>query len=127
VGPPGPAGNNGSNGSDGGPGPRGATGPTGQTGPTGPSSTVVKVDASGLVQGGGDDVITVTCPAGKVATGGGGRRLSNAQIVLMDSYPNPAVDLQANPTGWTVRYADLDPVNGTGGSFQAWVVCTPGP
>jgi hypothetical protein len=116
-GPGGPAGTNGSD---------GAQGPRGATGPTGPSNTLAVVDATGSVPAGGDDVITVSCPGGKVATGGGGRRLANAQIVLMDSYPNPAASPQLNPTGWTVRYADLDPVNGTGGSYEAWVVCTPG-
>src|SRR4051812_35674737 len=131
-GPAGPAGSNGSNGSSGSQGPvgptgtTGATGATGATGPAGPNTSVAIVDATGHVPPRGNDVITISCPAGKVATGGGGRRLANAQIVLMDSHPFAPTSPQQNPSGWTVRYADLNPSAGTGGDFEAWVVCPPG-
>lgn len=59
------------------------------------------------------DTATASCPAGKVAVGGGGSS-TNANNQLEASFP---VLTATTPTGWTVRF------DGAGGTQTAYVIC----
>lgn len=91
TGPAGPAGETGPMGPAGpagGPvGPEGPQGPEGPAGPAGPAgvSGYEVVNAATTLSGGGAKTVSVACPGGKVAVGGGAR--SDVQATLAGSYP----------------------------------------
>lgn len=99
VGPAGPAGPAGAVGAAGPAGPAGAAGPAGPQGPAGPAGvgTVAQVRVVGTPASDSDAdageswTVTATCPAGKVAYGGGGSVVENssdAVIVAASSFPS---------------------------------------
>jgi hypothetical protein len=123
AGPAGPRGERGETGAAGPPGPAGAQGPPGAAGPTAPSAV------SGYVVHGGS-VVTVgagqvgtgrsTCPAGKVAVGGGPQVSPvAADFVLLES--TPIVD--ASGSGWVVSMANQ---GATARTFVAQAACANG-
>jgi hypothetical protein len=98
-GPPGPEGPQGPEGPEGPQGPEGPAGPEGPVGPEGPAgvgiveqSRVVGTPASDADADKGQSYsVTATCPAGKVAYGGGGNvaeASSDAVIVAVSSFPS---------------------------------------
>jgi hypothetical protein len=113
-GPPGPAGENGAPGSQGEPGPAGADGEDGAQGPAGPAgvsgfelvSGAFPVPPAPIAPPGvplpplPPMVVSVGCPAGKVATGGG-----------YAGSPGHAVrsTFTADGTGWVVSWVTTDP------------------
>ena len=105
-GPAGPAGPAGA------PGPAGPAGPAGARGPAGVSGFQLVTD-SATFSGNGMQTLSVSCPAGKVALGGGMR--SAALVTMSSSYPS------ADSTTWTVAFAR----SGKGrGSYNAVVSAT---
>jgi hypothetical protein len=87
--------------------PAGAKGDTGAQGPQGPSGvaalTVVTATANG------NQAASVDCPAGLIATGGGGNATSLSE--------NAPVITNGKPKGWRV--------NGANGSKAVWALCVP--
>jgi collagen triple helix repeat protein len=114
-GPEGPAGPQGTQ------GPQGPQGPQGTQGPAGPSGVLgyeIVVGTPVAIASGAFATATVTCPAGKVALGGGGRTGAGAPD-LVDSYPN------AGGGGWTVQAFNA---TDTADTIAAHVTCaTQGP
>lgn len=131
-------------------GPQGTAGPTGPTGPAGPAGTgpqgpkgdtgapglsgyEVRSYDYDLVSGGG--IATMTCPVGKVATGGGYRlndeaALTNGTTVVasypgvMDwdtNTPKATGDPLVDDRGWIVQVNKPDNVNP--GAMTVFVVC----
>lgn len=96
TGPAGPAGETGPMGPAGpagGPeGPQGPAGPEGPAGPAGVSGYEV-VSTVTTLSGGGAKTVSVACPGGKVAVGGGAR--SDVQVSLAGSYPADAASAWA--------------------------------
>ncbi|MGB6464525.1 MAG: hypothetical protein WBF38_09930, partial [Nitrosotalea sp.] len=88
----------------------GTTGAKGTTGATGPASTTV-TDATGST-GGIHSAVTVhvSCPAGKIITGGGYNAESSANV-----FRNQA----SSGTGWVVG------ATGTTGTVTAEAICAP--
>ena len=85
AGAPGETGPKGPAGPAGGPaGPQGPAGPEGPAGPAGVSGYEIVTSATTL-SGGGAKTVSVACPGGKVAVGGGAR--SEVQVTLAGSYP----------------------------------------
>jgi len=152
AGPPGPAGPVGAAGATGSPGSVGATGRAGATGPAGPTGSQGTTGQTGTTGPAGptgpqgasfvgtdfvisaptdttpqDRTVTATCPAGEVATGGGGTVVpispaTPAAFIYQSTPTNPS----NGPTGWTVRAFSSDP-NATW-QLQATVTCaTPTP
>ena len=87
---------------------RGAPGPRGPAGPAGLTGVGQSVSNSGTIPANASDTpVTVNCPAGMVATGGGFLENSNFVRVLA-SRPNPQSG--AGPfTGWTGRISATRP------------------
>jgi Collagen triple helix repeat (20 copies) len=114
TGPQGPAGANGDLGAAGASGPQGLTGPAGAGGATGPQgvtgaqgpagiASVQVVESAPTQSTGQSRVEDVRCPAGTLATGGGGTvvPLDNSQPLpqLTESQP---VGSQTQPTTWEI-------------------------
>jgi Collagen triple helix repeat (20 copies) len=131
VGPAGPKGDTGAQGAVGPAGAAGAAGPTGPAGATGARGAsfvgtdfVVSAPTDTAPQ---DRAVTATCPAGEVATGGGGTVVpispANPVAFIYQSTPtNPS----NGPTGWIVRAYSSDPA--ATWQLQATVTCaTPSP
>ncbi len=57
--------------------------------------------------------VSVSCPAGKIATGGGA---ATSQTTLMSSMPTPSTT-GATPTGWTAAFTVAH------GSNSVYVIC----
>ena len=100
---------------------RGGTGATGATGATGPIGPRGPAGATNLSQVPGPDEInsTATCPAGQVATGGGG--LADEGAFIFGSYPFVEPGATA-PTAWQVQ-ARLVSNPATDAPATAFVVC----
>ena len=110
AGPQGPKGDDGSQGPQGPKGDNGSQGPQGpkgDQGPQGPSGvaavTVVTATANG------NQPASVDCPAGLVATGGGGNAANLNE--------NAPVITNGKAKGWRV--------NGANGSKAVWALCVP--
>jgi len=118
LGPVGPAGSRGETGPRGLTGLTGLTGQTGQTGQTGPRGPAGTTNLS-QVSGADEINSTATCPAGQVATGGGG--LADPGAFIFGSYPvvEPAATA---PTAWQVQ-ARLVSNPATDAPATAFVVC----
>lgn len=121
AGPRGPTGPTGAAGQMGLIGPTGSTGVTGTTGATGPvvaGFQVVKADSSYVTSSSGNDVsLTASCPAGKLATSGGG--YTNYPAALYSSQPTP------DSSGWSIRYRIYPGYagNGTVVNYTAFAYC----
>jgi Collagen triple helix repeat (20 copies) len=107
----GPPGSQGPQGPAGAQGPKGDQGTAGQQGPAGPSgaqgapglSDLERVVTSAPFSSDTDKIVTVTCPPGKKAVGGGGNVNPPAFAKLSRSWPTP--DL----TGWQVMANEVVP------------------
>ncbi len=102
-GPQGPAGADGADGADGATGPAGPTGATGAVGPAGVSGYVLASNQAAF-SGNGANTVSVSCPAGTVALGGG----YQSTVVLNVSASSPT----AGGAGWT---ATVRRASGKGG------------
>jgi hypothetical protein len=121
-GPTGPVGATGSQGPTGPKGDAGAVGPAGPIGPTGISGYEVVTRTKALRIGGDQDDLTVTCPAGKVAIGGGGWT-DNYKSAMGPSVPVSNGVIGANPaTGWYVQLRSID-VLFQNGNLTVSVIC----
>jgi len=111
AGPVGPAGADGADGEDGAQGPAGPTGATGAVGPAGVSGYELATNQAGF-SGNGAKSVSVSCPAGTVALGGGYQ--STVPVNVSASSPT------GGGAGWTVT------VNRTSGkgSFTVTVTAT---
>lgn len=120
-GDPGPEGPPGTQGPEGSPGPDGPLGPQGPPGePGGLSGTVVESATS--VSDSNDKTQSVSCPSGKIATGGGWSvSLSNGKLSETASKPIGGSPSTA-PTGWTVTVVEDGNVNAQW-SVTGYVVC----
>jgi hypothetical protein len=131
MGPPGPAGPTGVTGAQGpqgemGPagadGQNGAVGPQGPMGPQGPAGPTNLTTVGGPVvvlppSVGGRGISVVTCPAGKLATGGG---YAFAPSTLANVFIN--VNAPAGPNAWRVEVVNNSTAVGI--QFQAVAQCT---
>jgi hypothetical protein len=131
MGPPGPAGPTGATGAQGpqgemGPagadGQVGAVGPQGPMGPQGPAGPTNLTTVGGPVvvlppSVGGRGISVVTCPAGKLATGGG---YAFAPSTLANVFIN--VNAPAGPNAWRVEVVNNSTAVGI--QFQAVAQCT---
>lgn len=99
----GPQGVKGDKGDQGDPGPQGEKGDKGNPGPQGVAglSNTIHVDVN--IAGGATDLITVSCPLGQIALGGGMIQLSAdpKTLEIMESYP-PSV-VAGSWSDWNVR------------------------
>ena len=100
-GPEGPMGPGGPEGPRGPTGPRGAQGPVGLTGPS-CLTTVMVAKATSTPTGGSDLSMSVSCPSGFTATGGGAR-FTNAAGVEADGVLVSTFPIGDPPTGWSAR------------------------
>jgi hypothetical protein len=121
TGPQGPQGDQGPKGDTGAQGPQGDQGPKGDTGaqgPQGPKGDTGATGASGttgatmVTHNSNAKTVTVSCPTGKVAIGGGG---SSSKYTLVQSYPTASSG--STPDGWTAVFSDAT------GSNTAYVIC----
>jgi hypothetical protein len=118
----GPQGIPGSIGATGPQGPVGAKGEPGAVGPAGISGYEVVTRTRALRVGGDQDDLTVTCPAGKVAIGGGGWT-DNYKSAMGPSVPIGNGVIGANPaTGWYVQLRSID-VLFQNGNLTVSVIC----
>jgi hypothetical protein len=115
--PAGPAGPRGATGER---GPTGATGATGPIGPRGPAgATNVTVETDPLAP----RINSVaTCPAGRVATGGGGS-VTDPTWYISASFPVAPAVPGGPPTQWSVEANDTGPPAGPAQPATAYVVC----
>ncbi|MEV4621929.1 hypothetical protein AB0J74_24870 [Asanoa sp. NPDC049573] len=103
-------------------GPRGAPGPRGPAGPPGLTGGQPFSNSGTIPAGASDTPVTVNCPTGMVATGGGFTENSNFVRVLA-SRPDP--QFGAGPvTGWVANFSNSAAVPGTG---TVHVVCYTAP
>jgi hypothetical protein len=116
AGPAGPAGPAGAQGPKGDTGPQGERGSQGEPGPTGPSNAATTLESAtqpySLAADGEADV-TVACPAGKKAIGGGYEQSSGFALGV-DT--RPSVD----GTSWKLLVVELDSAPATG---TVYAVC----
>ncbi|MCC5579920.1 collagen-like protein [Microtetraspora sp. AC03309] len=115
----GPRGLQGEKGATGATGAKGDTGPAGPQGPKGDPGTggsvAPKVVAQSFAFGGHSDSKIVSCPTGKVATGGGYTLSSgSASGQIYESAPSPATS-GSTPTGWEV--------SGKNATGTAYAIC----
>jgi hypothetical protein len=97
----GASGTNGTNGANGATGATGATGTAGTNGAT----SVVEEFASAAILANSNGSVTVNCPAGTKATGGGGFDIGDSTADLYQDGPLPASVVEGTvPTGWEVSY-----------------------
>lgn len=121
VGPEGPPGEQGPPGLPGPPGPPGEPGPPG---PSGPLSGWVPSLVGELVTilPGGVAFVTVDCPPGKGATGGGmSREFASGEPVLVDSRPQWFPSEDPPRSGWMVRVRNFSTTEDA--EVRASVVC----
>jgi hypothetical protein len=87
---------------------QGVAGPQGPQGPEGPPAvtTIDVVNSGGAVP----SPVETMCPAGEIATGGGG--VTGASAALTES--RPILDADQFPVGWRVAATE---------TVQTWVVC----
>jgi hypothetical protein len=105
--------------------PAGPRGPEGERGPAGPAGAAGPPGPAGatnvtVVESGAELSPVAVCPAGRVATGGGGSVTDNTWY-LYNSRPIAAVP-GGPPTAWTVSASDTGPP-GTPQPATAYVVC----
>jgi hypothetical protein len=122
TGPAGPQGATGPAGPAGVPGPAGPQGATGPAGPAGPpglaglttySQTNTSPDSTAAA-------VSIPCPNGGVATGGGGSFDTGVTgVYIIQSKPIPAT---GTPTGWQVEYINT---SGASQSITTYLVCAP--
>lgn len=122
TGPIGPRGATGATGRTGATGKTGATGATGKTGPAGVSGYQVVKLTNGLSPTGVDASVSLSCPSGKKALGGG--------FVASNGQPNPLrlSLLQSSPaddgSSWTIVVGTPDGSTfGANASITAYAVC----
>ncbi len=126
MGPTGPAGPAGADGSTGLQGTTGADGPEGPAGPVGPQgapglSGIEVVSRNSGPATNTSAVITVLCPAGKVAIGGGASILGGTTTVVLN-INQPTMSQSGLPNGWlgggieTIAYA-------SNWWVTAWAIC----
>lgn len=110
-------------------GPQGDTGTTGDTGPQGPQGLVGPKGDPGGVAGyavvtsspvaldpGFEDSGTASCPAGKVAVGGGVRAADPTVLALIEAYPS------ADGSGWNGSAGEFSDA-GSSTTFTVYAVC----
>ena len=110
-------------------GPQGVQGPAGPTGPQGPAGPAGGLAVSAIkvvtaftapIPAGGKGSVAVDCPAGTIATGGGGRSTSpSVPLRLLGSIPFRAND---TPIAWVL---DFENPNAIAIEGHAFVVCVP--
>ena len=103
-GPQGVAGPQGLAGPQGPAGPKGPAGPQGATGPQGPAgfASVQQVSNQQTLPSGAAGALTAMCPAGTVATGGGGIVGTGGGLGLVISQSQPTPLSGGTPNGWIV-------------------------
>jgi Collagen triple helix repeat (20 copies) len=138
AGPTGPAGPSGSAGPSGPAGATGPAGPAGPAGPTGPAGVVGEVYEQNSVSfpvgltPPGIESVSVTCPQGYVATGGGfglsgpqgiGGNATEKWIPVFDDATTP----NGVPSGWEVGLAETGTAGNVPGNYvlNAYVYCAP--
>jgi hypothetical protein len=114
AGPAGPRGATGERGATGATGPAGPAGPAGPRGPAGATNVTVETSVEQVNP-------VATCPAGRVATGGGGSVTDNTWY-LYESFPVAPATPGGPPTAWAVNAADTG-APGTIMPSIAYVVC----
>jgi hypothetical protein len=112
--PAGPRGATGERGATGATGPAGPAGPAGPRGPAGATNVTVETSVEQVNP-------VATCPAGRVATGGGGSVTDNTWY-LYESFPVAPATPGGPPTAWAVNAADTG-APGTIMPSIAYVVC----
>lgn len=131
-GPPGPVGPQGAQGDPGPAGPQGDPGPAGPQGDPGPagadglggyetvtvSEEVAPFEASGLA--------VAQCPAGKVATGGGGSTVFTTAAALTGAGPS-IYDSDGRVVGWAVSAREIGLGTLDTWSVRATVICVDAP
>jgi hypothetical protein len=112
----GPQGLAGAAGATGAKGATGAQGVKGDKGDPGATTLTVVQGPTVTIAAGGKSFATATCPAGSVATGGGGVNVNTSGVHLLQSFANTG----SSPPDWTVSYE-----NTSAGSVDvhARVVC----
>ena len=103
----GPHGPQGAQGPAGAIGAQGAIGPQGPTGPTGPAGGVsapMAVESAPQLDMGQDRIVDVTCPAGMLASGGGGQiTTGDNQLPKPQILSSQPIGNLATPTTWEVH------------------------
>lgn len=101
-------------------GPQGQQGPAGEQGPAGTiSAAAVTVESNpGTIAAESNGLISVNCPAGKVATGGGGWS-SSAGVDMIGSAP---LQVGSLVQGWSAAFRNLNTLQIP---VTAYAVCVP--
>jgi len=100
-------------------GPQGPVGPRGLEGPAGPPGPAGATNVT-VVESGAELSPVAVCPAGRVATGGGGSVTDNTWYLYASRPVAPVAG--GPPTAWTVSASDTGPP-GTPQPATAYVVC----
>jgi hypothetical protein len=103
-------------------GPQGPPGPQGPQGEQGPPGTpgalrMYKKYEQGSIPAGTIRMVTVTCDAGDLATGGGYANAWDLEVGQSYPYPHPP---ETTPTGWAIIARNQLPIER---KPIAWVVC----